>query len=83
MALTSSDKNILEDIVALDGHCMNSKRCDKCPFRAICLPEFLNPIPPSQEQRFKMAQDVLAHHYLIDDEVEVKDIEKDYKWDKN
>lgn len=82
MALNSSDKNILEEIVTLDGHCMNSKRCDKCPFRAICLPEFLNPIPPSQEQRLKMAQDVLAHHYLIDEDVEVEDINKDFKWDK-
>jgi hypothetical protein len=29
-----------------------------------------------------MAQDVLAHHYLIDDEVEIEEIQKDYKWDK-
>jgi hypothetical protein len=82
MALSTSDKNVLEEIVATDGQCMSSKRCESCPFRAICLPEFLNPIPPSQEQRLKMAQDVLAHHYLIDDEVEVEDIQKDYKWDK-
>ena len=82
MALTTLDKNILEEIVTTVGQCMSSKRCEKCPFRAICLPEFLNPIPPSQEQRLKMAQDVLTHHYLIDNEVEVKDIEKDYKWDK-
>ena len=82
MALSVLDKNILEEIVSSDGQCMSSKRCEKCPFRAICLPEFLNPIPPSQEQRLKMAQDVLAHHYLIDDDVEVEDIRKDYKWDK-
>lgn len=71
MALNTSDKDVLEEIVALDGSCMSSKRCDKCPFRARCLPEFLNPIPPSQEQRLKMAQDVLAHHYLIDDETDI------------
>lgn len=82
MALSVLDKNILEEIVKTDGKCMDSKRCHKCPFRAICLPEFLNPIPPSQEQRLKMAQDVLAHHYLIDDEVEIEEIQKDYKWDK-
>jgi hypothetical protein len=82
MALSDLDKNILEEIVETDGQCMSSKRCEKCPFRVICLPEFLNPIPPSQEQRLKMAQDVLAHHYLIDSEVEVEDIKKDYKWDK-
>ncbi len=68
MALTTLDKNILEEIVVTDGQCMSSKRCEKCPFRVICLPEFLNPIPPSREQRLKMAQDVLAHHFLIDDE---------------
>lgn len=82
MALSTSDKNVLEEIVQTDGHCMNSRRCDKCPFRAICLPEFLNPIPPSQEQRLRMAQDVLAHHYLIDEDVELEDIKKDFKWDK-
>lgn len=71
MALTKSDKDVLEEIVTTDGQCMNSKRCEKCPFRAICLPEFLNPIPPSQEQRLKMAQDVLAHHYLIDDDSDI------------
>ena len=82
MALTTSDKNTLEEIVSTDGQCMSSKRCEKCPFRAICLPEFLNPIPPSQEQRLKMAQDVLAHHYLIDEDVEIEEINKDFKWDK-
>ena len=71
MALSNLDKNILEEIITADGQCMDSKRCEKCPFRAICLPEFLNPIPPSQEQRLKMAQDVLAHHYLIDDECDI------------
>ena len=82
MSLSISDKNILEEIAITDGKCMDSKRCQKCPFRAICLPEFLNPVPPSQPQRLKMAQDVLAHHYLIDDEVEIEEIKKDYKWDK-
>lgn len=77
MALSTLDKDILEEIVATDGHCMSSKRCEKCPFRAVCLPEFLNPIPPSREQRLKMAQDVLAHHYLIE---EVEDVEKEFTW---
>jgi hypothetical protein len=71
MALSTLDKNILEEIVETDGQCMSSKRCERCPFRAICLPEFLNPIPPSQEQRLKMAQDVLAHYYLIDDDSDI------------
>jgi hypothetical protein len=82
MALSLSDKEVLEEIVDTEGRCMDSKRCQRCPFRAICLPEFLNPIPPSQPQRLKMAEDVLAHHYLIDEDVEVEDIKKEYKWDK-
>lgn len=83
MALSNSDKVVLEEISTLEGNCLDSKRCEKCPFRAICLPDFLNPIPPSQEQRMKMAQDVLTHHYLIDEEVEVVEIQRDYKWNKD
>lgn len=79
MALSNSDKNVLEEIVKEGGQCMSSRRCEKCPFRAICLPDFLNPVPPSQDQRLKMAQDVLAHHYLIDEDMDIKDIQK---WDK-
>ena len=82
MALSTSDKDTLEEIVQLDGQCLDSKRCARCPFRAICLPDFLNPIPPSQPQRLKMAIDVLTHCCLIDDELEVEDIKKEYKWDK-
>lgn len=78
MALTDSDKDVLEEIAKLDGQCLESNRCKRCPFRAICLPEFLNPIPPSQPQRLKMAQDVLAHHYLVDEDMEITD----HKWDK-
>jgi hypothetical protein len=78
MALNAPDRDTLEEIVKLDGQCLDSKRCQRCPFRAICLPEFLNPIPPSQPQRLKMAQDVLTHHYLIDEDMDIKD----HKWDK-
>lgn len=82
MGLSVTDKDILEEIVSVDGQCMSSKRCERCPFRAICLPEFLNPVPPSQPQRLKMAIDVLTHHALIDDSMNIEDINKDYKWDK-
>jgi len=78
VALSVSDRNTLEEIVQLDGQCLDSKRCQRCPFRAMCLPEFLNVVPPSEPQRLKMAQDILTHYYLIDDQVEIKD----HKWDK-
>lgn len=80
MALTNNDTRVLEQIVELDGKCMDSQRCKLCPFRAMCLPEFLNPIPPTPEQRAKIAMDVIAHHALVDEQSPL-DIEQ-YRWDK-
>ena len=67
MGLTSTDIRTLEDIVSTEGHCLNAKRCQLCPFRSMCLPEFLNSNPPTAVQRMKMAEDVLTHHYLVDE----------------
>ena len=78
MALNDVDKNTLEEIVAANGNCMDSKRCTRCPFRSECLPEFLNPITPTPEQRLKVAQDVLTYHYLIDEDAEAAE----HRWDK-
>jgi hypothetical protein len=78
MALSKQDIKILEQICAVEGDCMISTRCSICPFRSQCLPEFLNPIPPTTNQRAKMAADILTHHALIDEEVEVQE----YRWDK-
>lgn len=80
MALNKSDANILDEIVTLEGRCLNDERCRKCPFRLLCLPEFLNPIPPTQQQRAKMAMDVLTHHTLLDGDSE--DISQDFLWDQ-
>lgn len=80
MALNNSDARVLEEIVSLDGKCMESQRCKICPFRVMCLPEFLNPIPPTPEQRAKMALDVITHHALVDEQ-EPLDIEQ-HRWDK-
>jgi hypothetical protein len=78
MSLSKQDEDILNQIVDLDGKCMESTRCIKCPFRSMCLPEFLNPIPPTTQQRAKIALDVLAHHALVDEDLLVED----YKWNK-
>jgi len=64
--LASIDEKTLEEIVSVDGKCMNSTRCIICPFKSQCLPEFLNPKPPTQNQRLEMALDVLTHNALID-----------------
>jgi Holliday junction resolvase RusA-like endonuclease len=47
----------------------------------MCLPEFLNPIPPTTAQRAKMALDVLTHHALMDDEDITEDQAQDFTWD--
>lgn len=80
MALTNNDSRILQEIIDLDGKCLDSQRCKLCPFRVMCLPEFLNPTPPTPEQRTKMALDVTMHHVLADED-EVLDIEQ-HRWDK-
>ena len=78
MALSSNDIHVLEQIVAADGKCLDSKRCQMCPFRAMCLSEFLNTNPPSTQQRKTMALDVLSHWVLIDDNI----IVEEYKWEQ-
>jgi hypothetical protein len=78
MALSQSDKDVLEEIVQTDGQCMESNRCKKCPFRSICLPDFLNINPPTQPQRLKMAQDVLTHHYLLDEDMEQDAVNQEF-----
>ena len=79
MALNNNDERIMQEIVDLDGHCMESKRCVACPFRSLCLPEFLYPSPPTPEKRAKMALDVMTHHALVDDQD--LDLEA-HRWDK-
>jgi hypothetical protein len=76
MSLSQSDKSVLEEIVNLDGQCMESSRCKKCPFRSICLPDFLNTNPPTQPQRLKMAQDVLTHQYLLDQDMDKEEFDR-------
>jgi hypothetical protein len=82
MALSKKDASTLQEIVDLDGNCLNSSRCSKCPFRAMCLPEFLNPVPPTTQQRAKMALDVLTHHALVDEDLSTEELTQDFTWDK-
>ena len=82
MALSDSDKKVMQQIVDLEGKCMKAERCNKCPFRAMCLPEFIYPNPPTQSQRMKMAMDILVHHELIDNELTVEELKEEYRWNK-
>lgn len=79
MSLIKNDALILEQIVELEGKCMDSQRCKQCPFRGMCIPEFIYPNPPTQQQRAQMALNVLAHHALVDEEDLVP---QDFQWDK-
>ena len=70
--LSSKDKKILDQILETKGNCMQSTRCPECPFRSMCLPEFLNPVPPTPNQRLNMAMDVLFHNEVLDENFNVK-----------
>lgn len=82
MSLSTKDLNIIQDIIALEGRCMSSNRCVSCPFRSMCLPEFLNSSPPSPSQRENIAISVLTHYTFIDSDMSIDDLKLDYKWDK-
>lgn len=79
MYLSKNDTALLEQIVQLEGKCMDSQRCKLCPFRGMCIPEFIYPNPPTQQQRSQMAMNVLTHHSLLEEE----SLELDqFQWDR-
>lgn len=81
MALNKEDQKVLEEVVEENGDCLKAERCEKCPFRSMCLPEFLNIEPPTKTQRKNMAIEVLMHNaVMIDEEVSKEDIEEQYTW---
>jgi len=75
MALSDKDKIILEEIVSLNGNCLDGARCHSCPFRTSCLPEFLitPKEPPTKNQRLQMALDVITYNILLGDSEGEKD----------
>ena len=64
--LSEKDQQALERIVELQGNCLRDDMCQRCPFRSMCLPEFLNVEPPTKKQRMDIAFNVLAHNVLLD-----------------
>ena len=81
--LNSNDEKILQEIIDLDGKCLDSKRCQGCPFRAVCLPEFLYPVPPTQQQRLRIALDVLANQSILGDSTESSAVQSSHGWGSN
>lgn len=68
MSLIQKEMNILQEIIDLEGKCLDSIRCSKCPFRATCLPTFLDDSPISHQKRLRMALDVLSYDAILDDD---------------
>ena len=59
---------ILEEIIDVKGRCLKASRCEMCPFRNACLPEFAtNTGQLTHEQRFTLAIDVLTEVAVMDD----------------
>ena len=79
MALSDQDNRIIQEIVDAAGQCLSSKRCEGCPFRGICLPEFLNQ-PLSPESRLALALRVLSHQFLLGEDISAEDIKRDYSF---
>lgn len=78
LSLSNKDKKILAEIISLGGQCLESKRCIECPFRSVCLPEFLNPYPLTRPQRLNMALDVISYGLLLDDELNLPEVQSYY-----
>jgi hypothetical protein len=79
MILSEQQKAILQEILDLQGKCLDGKpRCQLCPLKTLCLPEFLKPLHPTQSQRFNLALRILLHSSLLDPEVTLEDILRDY-----
>ena len=79
MALTANDQQILEEIIQTEGDCLDGHtRCQGCPFRSMCLPEFLNTKTPTKRQRFDLALRILTHHALLDPNIDINDIKQEY-----
>lgn len=61
---------ILEQIVELNGDCLDSARCQLCPFKLNCLSEFATVKPPSKKTRRQMALDKLAGDIILNEDLE-------------
>jgi propanediol dehydratase small subunit len=61
---------VLEQIISLDGDCLDSVRCSSCPFKGQCLTEFATNTPPSKKTRRQMALDKLTIDALLNETIE-------------
>jgi hypothetical protein len=63
--------DILEDVIAVNGDCLQATRCSRCPFASECLPKFAEESGPwTKEERRNRAMNALAHQVLMGDNYE-------------
>ena len=69
MSLNIADAIVLQEIIDVEGDCLDGIRCTVCPFRGGCLPEFLldSNKRPTKNQRFQMALDVIVKNTVLED----------------
>jgi hypothetical protein len=77
--LLANHKKILQDIINLNGDCLDSNRCSVCPFAYVCLIEFAkNASDPktriaSKQDRLNIALNILMRDALMNDVDDPKD----------
>ena len=64
---------ILEQIIKLNGNCLDPKRCENCPLRQQCHPTFYNSEDGGRSrfrdyERVNNAMDILTNVILLQDE---------------
>ena len=65
--ISDKHREILEEIIELDGDCLIADRCNQCPFRMKCLPDLMksdNRVMPRSE-RANLAMSILANEELL------------------
>ena len=73
MKVTASETSarILEEILNLNGKCLDAPRCTQCPLREKCLPTFYQSSEPKSRfqdfERVNLAAEILTQEILMDD----------------
>lgn len=63
-----TDIDILEEIVRLEGVCLMSDLCHYCPFKAECIPSFIDHLPMTEPKvRLKKALTALTNVLFLND----------------
>lgn len=68
----STSTQILEEIIDLNGKCLDAERCAKCPLRNKCLTTFIKSSEPKSRfqdfERVNLASNILFNEIVMDDD---------------